>query len=73
MIIKYPLIYDTPTKKLAYLYRLYELVRVDGNLYGWNDKRNAWVDLIAVEINIQRVLIKKDISITANLNNIEGK
>jgi len=72
MRIKYPLNIDTPQLKTAFLYRLYELVRIDGNKHGWTDKRQLAHEIIMIEVNINRKQLKEDITNPADLRDIEG-
>jgi hypothetical protein len=41
MTINIPVQYNTDLFKVQYLYRLYELLRVDGNANGWDNDRIA--------------------------------
>lgn len=73
MRIKYPVTIDTPQKKTAFLYRLYELVRVEGNTNKWNNpKFEEAIETILHEVNIQRELFKKDNTNPATTQDIEG-
>ena len=73
MRIKYPVTIDTPQKKTAFLYRLFELVRVEGNTNKWNNpKFEEAIDIINHEILIQRDYFKKDATNPAKTQDIEG-
>ncbi len=70
MWLKYPIGINTATKKLAYLQRLYELVRVDGNTKEWTKKKEDMHDLVIEEILLQRKILRADKSNLASLGDI---
>ncbi len=70
MWLKYPTGINTAAKRLPYLQRLYELIRVDGNTKGWTKKREDMHDLIIKEILLQRKILRIDKNNPANLGDI---
>ena len=84
MKVKYPIIADTPAAKLAYLQRLYEVLRLHHNTIGsdykkgnitekqWDDFQRTEFDpkhaAIINEILEQRRILRNDLNIPVDLN-----